>query len=80
MGQGASILPVGIVSVDGDFAQGDGISVYHDGREIARGMAGFDSSELRLIMGKKSQEIADVLGYEPPDTVAVHRDHLVVKQ
>lgn len=80
MQHGASILPVGIVEVEGEFVQGDGISVYYENREIARGMAGFDSTELRRIRGRKSEEIADILGYVPADTVAVHRDHLVVKQ
>lgn len=78
--QGASILPVGIVDVDGEFAQGDGIAVYYGHREIARGMAGFDSHELRLIMGHKTGEIADLLGYVPANTAAIHRDHLVRKQ
>lgn len=80
MRQGASILPAGVLAVEGDFSQGDGIAVYDGRREIARGMAGFDSDELRRVMGRKSQEFAAVLGYTPSETVAVHRDHLVRKQ
>jgi len=76
--EGKSLLPVGVVQVDGEFARGDVVScVGPDGREVARGLANYSSSEARLIARKPSSEIAATLGFiEEPELI--HRDNLVV--
>ena len=58
---GKSLLPAGVRSVTGDFCRGDTVSVTGpDGREIARGLVGYDADEARLILGRKSGEIEAV--------------------
>ena len=76
---GKSLLAAGIRSVDGRFARGDTISVRHaeTGREIARGLAGYDSAEMTIIAGHKSGEIESLLGHAVR-AAAIHRDDLVL--
>ena len=76
--EGKSLLPVGIVRVEGDFARGDVIAVRNvQGQEIARGLANYASSEARLLCKHSSAEVEKLLGYcgEPE---MVHRDNMVV--
>lgn len=76
--EGKSLLPVGMVSVDGDFARGDVIAVRSpDGVEIARGLANYASAEARLICRKPSTEFEALLGYVAEPEM-IHRDNLVV--
>ncbi|MDO9416717.1 glutamate 5-kinase [Pararhizobium sp.] len=78
LSSGKSLLPAGVRSVSGTFGRGDTVSIVGpDGREIARGLAGYDVEEARNITGKKSGEIADILGY-PGRAAMVHRDDLVM--
>lgn len=75
---GRSLLPIGVVSLRGDFSRGDAIAILDlAGREVARGLAGLDRQAADLVKGKKSETIKDLLG---PDTRTelVHRDNLVV--
>lgn len=75
---GSSLLPIGIKTVDGDFARGDVIKVCDmQNHEIARGITHYDSKDLQRIKGVKSEEVANILGFEH-GTVVVHRDDLVV--
>lgn len=75
---GKSLLPAGVREVSGSFSRGDTIAVINaEGREIARGLAGYDADEARQIAGKKSGEIAAILGY-PGRAAMVHRDDLVM--
>jgi glutamate 5-kinase len=75
---GKSLLPSGITDIVGDFAQGDAVDLRtQDGASFARGLAVYDSDELRTIRGKKSSEIAALLGYHLGDEV-VHADDLVL--
>nr|WP_316650909.1 glutamate 5-kinase [uncultured Gellertiella sp.] len=75
---GKSLLPAGVRSVTGDFCRGDTVSVTGpDGREIARGLVGYDADEARLILGRKSGEIEAVLGYAGRAAM-IHRDDLVM--
>ena len=75
---GSSLLPIGIKTVDGDFARGDVIKVCDmRNHEIARGITHYDSQDLQRIKGVKSEEVANILGFEH-GTVVVHRDDLVV--
>lgn len=73
-----SLLPGGIVSVEGDFEMGDVVSVCdEDGKEIARGKVRYNSLDLDRIKGKKTSDIFDILGYKFTDEI-IHRDDLVV--
>lgn len=75
---GKSLLPAGVRQVTGTFSRGDTIAILGAaGREIARGLAGYDADEARQIAGKKSAEIAAILGYAGRAAM-VHRDDLVM--
>jgi glutamate 5-kinase len=76
--QGRSLLPVGVVRVEGRFERGDTVRICNgEGREIARGLSRYGAASLDKIKGRRSEEIAGILGYENSPEV-VHRDDLVV--
>jgi glutamate 5-kinase len=76
--QGRSLLPKGVVEVDGDFDAGDCVSCLTPAREeFARGLVGYASSELAKIKGAHTSEIESRLGYSGGDAV-IHRDDLVL--
>jgi glutamate 5-kinase len=76
--QGRSLLPVGVVRGEGRFERGDTVRICSgDGREIARGLTRYGAASLERIKGRRSEEIAAILGYENSPEV-VHRDDLVV--
>ncbi len=75
---GKSLLPIGMVAVEGDFSRGDVIAIRDaDGIHIARGLANYSSSEARLICRKPSSEFEVLLGYVAEPEM-VHRDNLVL--
>jgi len=75
---GKSLLPVGVIAVEGGFNRGDVIAVRSDvGREIARGLANYSASETRLIARKPSSQIEALLGYSNGPEL-IHRDNLVL--
>lgn len=74
---GSSLLPVGVASVTGQFRRGDAVAlIAPGGNELGRGLAAYDSSEMQLISGCRSEEIEARLGYRGR-SVVVHRDDLV---
>jgi glutamate 5-kinase len=76
--EGKSLLPIGMVAVEGDFARGDVIAVRDPaGQEIARGLANYASAEARLLCRKPSAEIEKLLGYVAEPEM-IHRTNLVV--
>jgi glutamate 5-kinase len=76
--EGKSLLPIGMVQVDGDFSRGDVIAVRDGaGLEIARGLANYSSSEARLLCRKPSADIEKLLGYAA-ESEMLHRDNLVL--
>ncbi|WP_405366478.1 glutamate 5-kinase [Ruminobacter sp.] len=76
--KGSSLLPKGIIGVEGEFLRGDVVNISDaDGRVVAHGISRYTSAELNAICGHRSEEIEDILGYEHGQ-VAVHRDDLVV--
>jgi glutamate 5-kinase len=76
--EGKSLLPVGMVSVEGDFSRGDVIAIRSlAGVEIARGLANYASAEARLICRKPSAEFERLLGYVA-ESEMVHRTNLVL--
>jgi len=75
---GSSLLPVGVSSVNGEFARGELIScIDPNGKEIARGLSNYSSVELTKIAGCSSDQIAGLLGYGGDDEL-IHRDNLVL--
>jgi len=75
---GKSLLPIGVTKVSGDFSRGDTVSIVGpDGLELARGLVGLDSDEAKLVKGKKSQTIIDLLGVGNRAEL-VHRDNMVL--
>jgi len=77
--EGKSLLPIGVIEVQGDFERGDVVAcVDPDGQEIARGLINYSSSEARRIMRKPSSQIEAILGFvEEPELI--HRDNLVLR-
>ena len=75
--QGRSLLPIGVVSVSGDFQRGDLVSCIDSaGRERARGLVNYSSEEARALAGTGSADIESVLGYRGEEEL-IHRDNLV---
>ncbi|AGL02633.1 glutamate 5-kinase [Desulfoscipio gibsoniae] len=76
---GKSLLPSGVIDVDGEFEMGNTVSVIApDGREIARGIVNYAAAEIKQIKGKQTGEIALVLGYKDYDEI-IHRDNLALE-
>lgn len=78
LASGKSLLPAGVRAVTGQFSRGDTVAILGDaGREIARGLVSYDADEARQIVGRKSGEIENILGYAGRAAM-VHRDDLVI--
>jgi glutamate 5-kinase len=76
--QGKSLLPSGVVRVEGKFDRGACVRVCGtDGTEIARGLVDYSHDEITRILGHRSGEIEAILGYKYGDEI-IHRDNLVV--
>jgi glutamate 5-kinase len=75
---GASLLPIGVKQVKGDFKRGEVVSCMAlNGREIARGLVNYPADEARKIIGHTSRQIPDILGYED-EAELIHRDNLIL--
>jgi glutamate 5-kinase len=75
---GKSLLPAGVRKVEGEFSRGDTVAILDPiGIEIARGLAAYDSNDAVKIAGRKTQDIASLIGYDARSAM-VHRDDLVV--
>jgi len=75
---GKSLLPSGIISVEGDFDIGDAVYCLDAKKNrIAKGLTNYSFSEIEKIRGKKTSEIERILGYKYSDEV-IHRDNLVL--
>ena len=76
--KGRSLLPSGIREVEGEFEIGELVSCFDSSEvEISRGLCSYGSSEVRRILGRKSSEIEDVLGYRYSDEI-IHRNEMVI--
>ena len=72
-----SLLPAGITDVGGKFSRGDIITILSSKRKkIAIGIAAYDIADTKKIIGIKSKEIKNILGYEGRDEI-IHKDDLV---
>jgi len=75
---GKSLLPIGVVTVDGNFRRGDVVRLVDArGREIGRGLAEYSRDEAVRLAGQHSEQIEALLGYRGR-AVMVHRDELVI--
>lgn len=76
--KGRSLLPSGIVRVEGDFGRGAVVAVLNpENEEIARGISNYSAEEVRAIAGHKTAEIEKILGNKDYDEV-IHRDNLTL--
>jgi glutamate 5-kinase len=76
--RGKSLLPAGVVRVDGAFEAGEAVTIADGrGQELARGLVNYSSAHLARIQGRRTSEIARLLGGKTHDEV-VHRDNLVM--
>jgi glutamate 5-kinase len=77
---GKSLLPAGVTSVVGNFSRGDAVVIVADGGiEIGRGLIAFDHDDAQKIVGKRSSEIEDALGYRGRSEM-IHRDDMVLRE
>ena len=75
---GKSLLPAGVVAVEGSFDRGDVVIVRNQqGRELARGLIAYPTEEVRRLMGRRTVEIEAILGYRGRDEM-IHRDDLAL--
>lgn len=80
LASGKSLLPAGVTRLEGDFDRGDAVIIRGaDGRELGRGLIAYARAEAVRIIGKKSGAIAEIIGYEGPDTL-VHRDDMALSR
>lgn len=78
LAQGKSLLPAGVVEVEGRFERGDAVTIKsRDGEHLGRGLVAYSAADARRIMGAKSKQIEDLLGYRGRDEM-IHRDDLVL--
>ncbi len=74
--RGTSLLPVGVVGVEGDFEAGDAVEVRCDGRAVGKGIVNYSSGELERIKGLKTEAVRELLPRATEE--AVHRDYFVL--
>lgn len=78
LAQGRSLLPAGVTACSGAFARGEAIQICGpDGADLGLGLAGYDIAEARMICGRQTAEIAEILGYERRAAL-VHRDDMAL--
>jgi glutamate 5-kinase len=78
--RGTSLLPVGVVEVQGEFEAGDAVEVVaggDGGRPIGKGIVNYSAGELQRIKGMKSDEVRSLLPRASEE--AVHRDYFVLE-
>ncbi len=75
---GKSLLPIGVVAVEGHFGRGDLVAcLTHERREVARGLVNYGADEARKLVRQPSSRIESLLGYvDEPELI--HRDNLVL--
>ncbi|MFH1007538.1 MAG: glutamate 5-kinase [Candidatus Latescibacterota bacterium] len=76
--KGKSLLPSGIVGIEGDFQRGDMVRIVDESKaELGRGLVNYSAADLAKIGGRKTSQIQDILGYKYHDEI-VHRDDLAI--
>jgi glutamate 5-kinase len=80
LGQGKSLLPAGVARVEGTFDRGDAVTIRAlDGRDLGRGLIAYPNDEATAIMGKKSGDIAAILGHAGRAEL-IHRDDMALNR
>jgi glutamate 5-kinase len=74
--RGSSLLPVGVIGIEGDFEAGDAVEVAVDGSVVGKGIVDYSATELAPVIGKKSSEVRDLLPNAPDEVI--HRDRFVL--
>ncbi len=75
--EGKSLLPSGILEVSGEFGVGDSVAVLDPkGREFAKGLVNYSSSDIEKVRGSRTSEIEGILGFKDFDEI-IHRDNLM---
>jgi glutamate 5-kinase len=78
LARGKSLLPAGVTGIEGGFSRGDPVEIAGpDAAVVGRALAGYDAREARIIMGHRSDRIAELLGY-PGRAALVHRDDMAL--
>ena len=78
LAQGKSLLPAGVIKVEGQFMRGDAVIIKSlAGQEIGRGLIAHDAQAAQTFAGKKSPEIATILGFKGRSTL-IHRDDMAL--
>ncbi|MBY0354316.1 MAG: glutamate 5-kinase, partial [Rickettsiales bacterium] len=76
--KGNSLLPAGVISVQGDFQRGDAVLVLDAARHVvAKGLCAYNAEDARRIAGQNSKNIEQILGFKGRDAL-IHRDDLVL--
>ena len=76
--EGKSLLPIGVVAVEGSFERGEVVGVYAPGGvEVARGLVNYGAQDTARILRRPSTEIEAILGYVD-EAELIHRDNLVL--
>ena len=73
---GSSLLPVGVVEVDGDFDAGDAVEIAVGGEVIGKGIADYSSRELPEVIGLKSADVRERMPHAADEVI--HRDRFVL--
>ena len=73
---GSSLLPVGVIAVEGEFAAGDAVDVVCDGGLVGKGIVNYSAAELDRVKGMKSAQVVEMLPSASEE--AVHRDRFVL--
>ncbi|MFZ5755017.1 MAG: glutamate 5-kinase [Bacillota bacterium] len=76
--RGKSLLPSGIIKVEGEFPPGSVVSLWGQNGEIARGIVNYSSGDIEKIKGAQTKEIMSILGHKDYDEV-IHRDNLTLR-
>jgi len=77
---GKSLLPAGVSSIEGPFDRGDAVIIRDaTGAELGRGLSAYSHQDAQAIIGHKSREISELLGYRGRDEL-IHRDDMALKQ
>ena len=80
LASGKSLLPAGVTKVEGSFEKGDAVIIRSpEGVEIGRGLSAYDHSDAKAIIGRKSSEISEILGYFGRPEL-IHRDDMVLQR
>jgi glutamate 5-kinase len=80
LAMGKSLLPAGVTRIEGSFDRGDAVVIRAaDGRELGRGLIAYAKVDAERIIGKKSSEIATILGLSRCDEL-IHRDDMALNR